>query len=137
MADATAAKAMVEEYLRLSMIPDPQAAARFLAPDLELIFTGGRRLKGPADCAAFNALRYARVQKRFIATDAAPDAQTGDVVVYNTGNLYGAWPDGTAFDGIRYVDRFVVRDGLIARIDVWNDSAETLLARAGLAEAPL
>jgi len=54
-------------------------------------------------------------------------------VVYSLGTLYGAWPDGTAFEGNRYVDRYVVRHGLISRMDVWNDSAEWLLVRAGLA----
>ena len=38
-----------------------------------------------------------------------------------------------AFSGNRYVDRFVVRRGKIIRMDVWNDSAEILLVRAGLA----
>ncbi|TVQ57893.1 MAG: nuclear transport factor 2 family protein [Rhodobacteraceae bacterium] len=134
---AAAAKALVETYLELSMIPDPERAAAYLAPDLALTFTGGRRFGGPADCAAFNAKRYAWVKKRFLFTDAALDPATGDVVVYNTGHLYGAWPDGTPFDGNRYVDRFVVRAGKIVRIDVWNDSAEILLDRAGLGEAPL
>jgi hypothetical protein len=54
-------------------------------------------------------------------------------VVYNIGTLYGEWPDGTEFSGNRYVDRYVLRDGLIVRMEVWNDSAEILLARAGLA----
>ena len=48
-------------------------------------------------------------------------------VVYCTGHLYGAWPDGTPFDHNRFVDRFVVEDGLIWETDVWNDSAEWLL----------
>jgi hypothetical protein len=41
----------------------------------------------------------------------------------------GEWHDGTAFEGNRYVDRFVVRDGKIVRMDVWNDSAERILVR--------
>jgi hypothetical protein len=44
------------------------------------------------------------------------------------------WPDGEAFEGNRYVDRYVIRHGLIVQMDVWNDSAERLLVRAGLAE---
>ena len=51
----------------------------------------------------------------------------GETVVYSTGFLYGAWPDGTPFDGNRYVDRFVVRGGQIVKMDVWNDSAEWIL----------
>ncbi len=52
--------------------------------------------------------------------------------VYSLGTLYGAWPDGTAFEGNRYVDRFTVRDGLIVSMEVWNDSAERLLDRQGV-----
>ncbi len=132
-----AAKAVVKAYLEALMVPDPERAAGFVAPDVSITFTGGRAFAAPADCAAFNARRYKWVKKRFIRTDAALDAETGDVFVYDTGHLHGEWPDGTPFDGNRYLDLFVVRDGLIVRMDVWNDSAEILLARAGLAEAPL
>jgi hypothetical protein len=74
------------------------------------------------------------VKKRFERTDVAPGATPDEAVVYNTGTLYGAWPDGTEFEGNRYLDRFVVRAGKIVRMDVWNDSAEIILARRGLAE---
>lgn len=132
-----AAKAIVEDYLRLSMIPDPVGASAHLAPGFELVFTGGRRFAGPAESAGFNAKRYKWVKKRFLRTDAALDPETGDVHVYNTGYLYGEWHDGTAFETNRYMDKFVVRGGKLVRTDVWNDSAEILLARAGLAEAEL
>lgn len=42
------------------------------------------------------------------------------------------WPDGTPFEGNRYVDHFVVRDGLIVQLHGWNDSAERLLTRHGI-----
>jgi ketosteroid isomerase-like protein len=132
-----AAKRLVETYLELSMIPDPEAAARHVSDDFELVFTGGRRFRSPAESAAFNARRYKWVKKRFLRTDAALDPETGDVHVYNTGYLYGEWPDGEPFETNRYLDRFVVRGGKIVRTDVWNDSAETILAKHGLAEAPL
>ncbi len=57
--------------------------------------------------------------------------------VYNTGYLYGEWHDGTTFETNRYMDSFVVRNGQIVSTHVWNDSAEILLHKAGLAEAPL
>ncbi len=131
------ARAIVETYLERSMVPDPEGAAEFIGAGFRLVFTGGRRMSGPAESAAFNAKRYAWVKKRFLRTDAALDPETGDVHVYNTGHLYGEWPDGTAFDGNRYIDIFVVRGGKIVSTDVWNDSAEILLDRAGIAEAPL
>ena len=133
----TAAKAIVEAYLERSMIPDPEGAARYVAEDLRITFTGGRQFSAPADCTAFNAKRYAWVKKKFLRTDAALDPETGDVHVYNTGYLYGEWKDGSRFETNRYIDIFVVRDGKIASTQVWNDSAEILLDKAGLAEAPL
>jgi len=131
------AKATVETYLNLSMVPDPEGAARHLAPGFRMTFTGGRAFSGPADSAAFNARRYKWVRKRFLRTDAALDPATGEVRVFNTGYLYGEWPDGTPFETNRYIDIFTVKDGLITETQVWNDSAEILLDRHGLAEAPL
>jgi ketosteroid isomerase-like protein len=131
------AKAIVEAYLERSMVPDPEGAAAYVADDFQLVFTGGRRFSGPAESAAFNAKRYAWVKKKFLRTDAALDPETGDVHVYNTGYLYGEWKDGTRFETNRYMDIFVVRDGKIVSTDVWNDSAEILLHKAGLAEAPI
>ncbi|NDR58490.1 nuclear transport factor 2 family protein [Aliiruegeria sabulilitoris] len=133
----TAAKAIVERYLELSMVPDPEGAAEFVTEDFALIFTGGRRFASPAESAAFNAKRYKWVKKRFLRTDAALDAETGEVRVYNTGYLYGEWPDGSPFETNRYIDIFTLRDGKIVETQVWNDSAEILLAGHGLAEAPL
>ncbi len=132
-----AAKAIVEAYLERSMVPDPVGAAAYVAPDFKMVFTGGRRFDQPGESSAFNAKRYKWVKKRFLRTDAALDAESGEVHVYNTGYLYGEWPDGTPFETNRYMDKFVLRDGLIVSTDVWNDSAEILLHRAGLAEADL
>ena len=123
---------IVERFLVASMIPDPESAATFMSADVAITFTGGRTFRHPREATAFNALRYRWVKKKMERTDVAPGV--GDTVVYNTGTLYGEWPDGTPFDGNRYVDRFVVRDGKIVRMDVWNDSAERVLDRNGLAE---
>lgn len=135
--EIAAAKAVVEAYLERSMVPDPVGASAYLAPDVKIVFTGGRRFSAAAQTSAFNAKRYAWVKKRFLRTDAALDPATGAVHVYNTGHLYGAWPDGTAFDGNRYIDIFTVIGGKITETHIWNDSAEILLDRAGLSEAPL
>ena len=119
----------VRLFLETVMIPDPEGAMRYVAPGLRVTFTGGREMSGPADTAAFNARRYKWVKKRMERTDVAQ----GDdhTVVYSLGTLYGEWPDGTPFEGNRYVDRYEVTDGLITRMEVWNDSAERILMRMG------
>ena len=131
---AADARAIVEAFLDASMIPDPVKARTYMSPSVQITFTGGRRFADPSESTAFNAARYKWVKKKFERTDVAPPDAAGDTVVYNIGTLYGEWPDGTAFQGNRYVDRFVLRDGKIVKMDVWNDSAEILLIRAGLAK---
>src|SRR5690242_14365715 len=128
-ATAEAAR-IVEAFLDASMIPDPVAAGRYIADDLQITFTGGRKFSHPRESAAFNGKRYKWVKKKFERTDVVPG--TSETIVYNLGTLYGEWPDGTPFEGNRYVDRFVVRDGKIVQMDVWNDSAERILTRHGI-----
>ncbi len=125
---------IVEEFLEASMVPDPVRARTYMAPDVKITFTGGRSFDDPAGTAAFNAARYRWVKKQFERTDIVAGSTEDETIVYNIGTLYGEWPDGEPFSGNRYVDRFVVRGGKIVRMDVWNDSAEILLVRAGLAQ---
>ncbi|MEH2479757.1 hypothetical protein V1282_003114 [Nitrobacteraceae bacterium AZCC 2146] len=126
--DETAeAAGIVERFLVASMVPDPETAATFMAADVAITFTGGRKFKHPRETTGFNAMRYKWVKKKMERTDVS--AGIGETIVYNTGTLYGEWHDGTPFEGNRYVDRFVVRGGKIVQMDVWNDSAERLLIR--------
>lgn len=125
--------AVVDEFLRLVMIPDPVSASRYTAADIRIRFTGNRPMTQPGDTSAFNAKRYAWVKKKIERTEVVAGGTPEATVVYSLGTLYGAWPDGEAFEGNRYVDRYVVRHGLITQMDVWNDSAEWLMVRAGLA----
>jgi ketosteroid isomerase-like protein len=121
---------IVEAYLTASMIPDPDAAAAYVAPGTVITFTGGRTFDHPRGPAAFNAKRYRWVKKRMDRFDVCPGE--GETVVYSIGTLHGEWKDGTPFEGNRYVDRFVVRGGKITKMDVWNDSAERILVQRGI-----
>ena len=122
--------AIVEPSWSPRWCPIPQTAARYIADDSKITFTGGRKYRHPRETTAFNAKRYKWVKKKMERTDVVPG--DGETIVYNLGTLYGEWPDGTPFEGNRYVDRFVVRGGKIVQMDVWNDSAERLLTKAGI-----
>jgi len=128
------AKHIVQEFLRIIMIPDPVSARAFVSPQLRIRFTGASEMKDPTECSAFNASRYKWVKKKFQQTDVVAGGSDDEAIVYNIGTLYGEWLDGTPFEGNRYVDRYVVKHGLIVQMDVWNDSAERMLLRAGLCE---
>ncbi len=120
----------VRIFLEHSMVPDPDTAMTYMAPGVDITFTGGRKYKHPSESSALNARRYKWVKKAFERFDVVPGED--ETIVYSIGTLYGEWPNGDAFEGNRYVDRFVVRGGKIVKMDVWNDSAEWLLDRHGL-----
>lgn len=134
--------AIVDDYLRLLMIPDPAAARRYVAADLQIPFSGDRALREPAECAAFNATRYRWVKKRIDATETVAACEPGRTVVYSAGTRYGEGPDGTPFEGDldverdvercvdRHVDRCETRHRLIAQLKVCNDNSEWSLDRA-------
>ncbi|MBR9840597.1 MAG: nuclear transport factor 2 family protein [Rhodobacteraceae bacterium] len=121
---------IVHDYLEVSMVPDPERAATCMAADVTSTFTGGRVYHLPSGPAGFNATRYEWLKKDMRQFDVAEGAE--GTVVYSTGDLYGEWHDGTPFEGNRYVDRFVVENGKIVKMDVWNDSAERILTTRGI-----
>ncbi|MBD8875815.1 nuclear transport factor 2 family protein [Roseibium polysiphoniae] len=121
---------IVRDYLDASMKPDPELAATFVADDVDITFTGGRKFTHPSGPTGFNAMRYSWVKKKMDRFDVAAGPE--GTVVYSVGTLYGEWPDGTPFEGNRYIDRFEVRNGKIVKMDVWNDSAERILIRMNI-----
>ena len=46
--------------------------------------------------------------------------------VYCFGTLQGERLDGTPYSGIRFIDRFTVREGRLVDQQVWNDMGEVL-----------
>lgn len=91
----------------------------YLAPGARMLFPGGHEF---FDCTALPRRPsglYRWVKKRFERIDEMGTAE--GVIVYNLGTLRGEWLDGQPFDGVRYIDRFVVRDGKITDQQVWND----------------
>ena len=61
--EQTTALQVVNEFLRLIMLPDPLAASRYTALGINILFTGDRPTTKPADCTKFNASRYKWAKK--------------------------------------------------------------------------
>lgn len=115
---------LVDTYLQLCEDRDLETAARYLAPDVRLEFPGGEVFGSLADLVAASGGKYRWVRKR--RTRFAVGETDGEVTVTSIGTLYGEALDGSPFEGIRYVDFFVVgADGLIREQLVWNDLAIT------------
>lgn len=120
---------IVKAYLDAMERRDIAGANSFLAPGFAMTFPGGRRFTALQEVVDWARPRYRWVKKRYERFDAAPFE--GGTAVYCFGALYGEWPDGAAFDHIRFIDRFTVRDGLLADQMVWNDLGEAASARRG------
>jgi len=114
---------IVTHYLEAMEARDLDVARGFLAKDVEMVFPGGRRLSSPEQVFANSGRRYQRVAKCIKDIDVI-EADRG-TVVYCFGTLYGEWTNGQPFEGIRFIDRFVVVDGKIVSQEVWNDTGES------------
>lgn len=122
---------MVERFMLASMDGDRAVTDELMDPEIDVTFVGGQKLTKPEDIKAVNSRRYRKVKKSIERYDVAFEGD--ETVVYSIGTLLGEWLDGEPFKTDRYVDRFVIKGGKIIKMDVWNDSAERLLVRAGLA----
>jgi len=115
-------------YLAAMEARDLESARHQVAEgDLELVFPGGRRFTRIDQIVQNSSGRYRLVKKRITGREAW--ASDGRVKVLITGTLYGAWPDGTPFENIRFADLFEFDGGRIVKQHVWNDAGEHILAR--------
>ncbi len=114
----------VKEYLRAMEERDLELAKKYLAPDFKMTFPGGRTMTSLEDLVAWSKGRYTSVTKTFEDFDVFEDGE--DTVVYSTGMLNGEALDGSPISEVRFIDRFVFREGLIVDQQVWNDLADVL-----------
>ena len=114
---------IVRTYLRLMEARDLDAAAGYLADDVEIVFPGGRTFSSLDEQVASSAGRFRGVTKTFDRFDVLT-GQDRDIV-YVFGTLAGEAIDGTAFEGVRFIDRFELVGGRIVGQMVWNDLAES------------
>ncbi|MCU0759867.1 MAG: nuclear transport factor 2 family protein [Steroidobacteraceae bacterium] len=113
---------VVRDFLDALGRRDLDAARALLAPGFVMTVSGNHQFRRLEDFVAFSAGRNGPVRKSVDGLEAS-EAPTG-LAVYATGTMSGSWLDGTAFHGIRWCDRFVLRDGRIVEMQFWNDMAE-------------
>lgn len=114
---------LVTEFLRALEARDLRRAESLLARGAVLSFPGANaQFSTLPAMTSWASTRYRSVRKTIASFDQMDSPPA--VVLYCRGTLAGAWPDGTAFKDIRFIDRFEIADGRILRQDVWNDLAE-------------
>lgn len=117
------AEQVVREYLAAMERRDLAAAKALLASGFFMVFPGGTRFDSLEQLVQSAKGRYRSAKKTYERFDAF------DGGVYCFGTLYGELLDGTPYSGIRFIDRFTVRDGKLVDQRVWNDMAEVLGAK--------
>ena len=110
----------VRSYLDAMERRDLATAKSFLAPGFYMLFPGGKRFNSLEQLVESAKTRYRSAKKKYERYEAAGD------VMYCYGTLYGELLDGTPYSGIRFIDRFTVKDGKLGDQMVWNDMAEVL-----------
>ena len=114
---------IVRRFLSAMETRDIDKAGSLLAAGFSMRFPGTKPMTTLPELLDWAKPRYRFVAKTYDGFDAMQGADTA-AIVYCRGTLSGAWPDGTSFDGIRFIDRFEIEAGRITRQDVWNDIAE-------------
>lgn len=113
---------IVRDFLAALAERDTARAGRHLARDACIVFPGGVPRRSIEDIVGGSQRKYRRVEKAIERVDVLPSGADG-AIVYCFGTLFGAWADGQPFSGIRFIDRFELRGGLIVEQQVWNDTA--------------
>lgn len=114
----------VRDYLRAMEERDLERAKLFLSPGFRMTFPGGNTMTSLDELVEWSKGRYRSITKTFEDFDVFEDG--ADTVVYSTGMLNGEALDGSPISEVRYIDRFVFRDGLIVDQQVWNDLADVI-----------
>lgn len=128
-APSNTAKAQVLGFLAAMEARDLDSARQFLSDDFQMCFPGGACFTELGDLVAWSKSRYRFVRKTIDSVQAAYEA--GQTLVFCHGTLAGEWPNGEAFAGIRFIDRFELQGGQLKRQDVWNDLALNRTATTG------
>lgn len=115
--------ALVQSYLTAMERREIAVAEAHLGDGFTMQFPGAAQMTRLQELIDWASPRYKFVTKTYEGFDAM-QSEGEAAVVYCRGTLAGEWPDGTAFDGIRFIDRFEITGGKITRQDVWNDIAE-------------
>ena len=102
---------------------DLERAEAMMAPEAKITFPGGKEFSSQREMVVSSRGRYQWVKKTFDHIDVQKVGEAD--VVYVIGTLYGVNNSGVSFSNVRYIDRFVVKNGLINQQDVWNDLAES------------
>ena len=114
---------IVKDFLYFMEKRDLEAAESLLNEDFVMTFPSGISFTKMQELVDWSKTRYEAISKTFDGFDTS--LQNGSAVVNCFGTLNGTWLDGRKFSGIRFIDRFTIKESKITSQQVWNDLAES------------
>jgi len=121
-AAAERARQVASEFFAAMSARDLPRLQALLAPGFVMTVSGNQRFTRLEDFFAHSRARQGAVRKHIEGFDVSVNGDSA--VVYSIGTMSGTWLDGSAFQGVRFIDRFGLQSGLITTLDVFSDMAE-------------
>jgi hypothetical protein len=101
---------------------DLEGVRMLLDPSFVMTVSGNYRFTDIAEFVAFSGERNGAIRK---SPEAYETCRTDEgIAVYCIGTMSGSWLDGSHFEGIRFIDRFLVGGQKILDLQVWSDMSE-------------
>ena len=113
----------IKNYLNAIENQNLVLAKSFLGNNFKLIFPGNNVFLTIEEVIDWAKLRYHCVKKKYDHFDHAK-SDDNNIIIYCYGTLYGEWLDRSTFSGIRFIDRFRLKEDKLLEQMVWNDLAE-------------
>lgn len=120
---------IVRQFLHHLGNRDLDNAQQNIASDFVMYFPATGAMHSFEQLIEWSGTRYRRIEKSIDGMEAMHSGEQA-TIVYCRGTLSGEWIDGSAFNGVRFIDRFELVDGKITRQEVWNDLGEAMRERA-------
>jgi hypothetical protein len=118
----TEARRVVEQFIKGVNERDGDAVRAFASPDIHMTFPGGIVIRS---VEAFFEWVAGRSPQSVYVYDVIDVVNLPDqTVAYASGQVEGVTVSGLAFTGVRVIDKFVIRDGLVVAKEAWSDMAE-------------
>jgi ketosteroid isomerase-like protein len=121
-AAAERARQVASDFFAAMSARDLPRLQTLLAPGFVMTVSGNHRFSRLEDFFAHSRARQGAVRKHVEGFDVSVNGDAA--IVYSFGTMSGTWLDGSAFQGVRFIDRFGLQHGLIATLDVFSDMAE-------------
>lgn len=115
-------------YLEAMQTDDIATVLRLSLPEAPLEYPGGRRFENVSDLLAWSHGRHNFVRHNIEHVDEIAVQKTA--TLYVSGTLQGELTDKERFAGVRFIYRFILKDGLVAETVLWSDMADFLRQRA-------